>query len=57
MDLNDERLHRKRVPWTALVKDGFEPRKVLLEAQRRKMWKLARSARYRIENEKQGCFE
>ena len=57
MDLSDERFHRRIIPWTSLVRDGFEPRKVMLEAQKLKMWKLARSARHRVENEEQGCFE
>jgi hypothetical protein len=52
MDLSDERLHRKRIPWESLVADGFEPQKVMLEAQRKGMYRLARSARHRIENQK-----
>ena len=52
MDLNDERLHRRRVPWKALTREGYEPRKVMLEAQKLGMWKLATSAKQRIDNEK-----
>ena len=43
MNLDDERLHRRRVPWAMLAKEG-------VEAQKRRMWKLARSAKYRVEN-------
>lgn len=50
MNLDDERLHRKRVPWAKLAKEGVDPQKILVEAQKRRMWKLARSAKYRIEH-------
>ena len=49
MDLSDERLHRKRVVWPPLERDGFDPKLVMLEAQRQKMWKLASSAKTRVE--------
>lgn len=52
IDLNDERLHKSRVPWAELVAEGYEPRKVMLEAQRQGLWKIARSARTRIDNER-----
>ena len=52
MDLNDERLHRRRVPWKVLTKEGYEPRKVMIAAQKLGMWKLATSAKQRIDNEK-----
>ena len=52
MDLTDERLHRRTVPWTSLVMDGYDPKEVLLEAQRQGLHKLARSAQSRIENTK-----
>lgn len=49
MDLSDERLHRRRVIWPPLERDGFDPKTVMLEAQRQKMWKLAASAKTRVE--------
>lgn len=51
MNLTDERLHRRRVVWPPLERDGFDPKCVMVEAQRQGMWKLARSAKTRIENE------
>ena len=54
MDLSDERLHRRIIPWTSLVQDGFDHQRVMLEAKKRRLWKIARSARHRLENEKQG---
>ena len=35
MDLSDERFHRRRVPWRTLTKDGYEPQKVMLAAQKK----------------------
>ncbi len=52
MDLNDERLHRRRVPWRVLMKEGFDPREIMLEAQKKGMWKLAASAKCRLANQK-----
>jgi len=57
MNLEDERLHRRRVPWASLTKDGFNPREIMLEAQRLGLWKLAHSARCRLDNEKRGIAE
>ncbi len=54
MDLSDERLHRRRVPWIKLIAEGYDPRVVLIEAQKQRMWKLALSAKTRILNEKRG---
>tara|TARA_R100000315_G_C5122075_1_gene69706 strand:+ start:176 stop:397 length:222 start_codon:yes stop_codon:yes gene_type:complete len=51
MDLTDERLHRKRVPWDELAKEGVDPRKVMLEAQKQGMHLLARRANNRMVNE------
>ena len=42
MDLSDERFHRKCIPWSKLEAEGVEPRKVMKEAQKQKMWVLAR---------------
>ena len=42
MDLDDERLHRRRVPWATLAKEGVDPQKIMIEAQKRRL--------YRIEN-------
>tara|TARA_R100001443_G_scaffold28822_4_gene42034 strand:+ start:4295 stop:4468 length:174 start_codon:yes stop_codon:yes gene_type:complete len=54
MDLSDERFHRKRVPWKALTREGVQPREVLVEAQKKGLWKLAISAKQRLDNEKRG---
>ncbi len=52
MDFSDERFHRKRVPWIQLVKEGIDPRVVMLHAQRQGLYKLAYSAKCRLENER-----
>jgi hypothetical protein len=52
MDLSDERFHRRRVPWRTLTKDGYEPQKVMLAAQKKGLWKLAASAKQRLENQR-----
>ena len=52
MDLTDERLHKRRVPWAQLVREGYDPRKVMLEAQRQGMNLLASKARMRIDNQR-----
>ncbi len=54
MDLTDERLHKRRVPWEQLIREGYEPCKVMLEAQKQGMHRLASRARKRIDNEKRG---
>jgi len=54
VDLSDERFYRRTIPWASLVQDGFDPRQVMLEAQKRRLWKIARSARHRLDNEKHG---
>ncbi|QDP63137.1 MAG: hypothetical protein GOVbin2277_64 [Prokaryotic dsDNA virus sp.] len=50
MDLNDARFHRKVIPWRKLEAEGIEPRKVMKEAQKQKMWVLARKAEHRWQN-------
>ena len=52
MDLSDERLHKRRVPWAQLVREGYDPRKVMLEAQRQGMRLRASKARMRIDNQR-----
>ena len=52
MDLSDERLHKRRVPWAQLVREGYDPRKVMLEALRQGMSLLASKARMRIDNQR-----
>lgn len=47
MDLNDERFHRRVIPWKKLEAEGVEPRKVMTEAQKHQMWALARKAEHR----------
>ena len=48
MDLSDERFHRKTIPWTQLESEGYEPRKVMKEAQVQRFWILARKAEHRL---------
>ena len=48
MDLSDERFHRKNIPWTQLESEGYEPRKVMKEAQVQRYWILARKAEHRF---------
>ena len=50
MNLLDERLHGKRIPWKRLEAEGYEPKRVMLEAQKQRMWLLARRAHERIVN-------
>ena len=50
MDLSDERFHRKTIPWTQLEAEGVEPRKVMKEAQKQRMWMLDRKAEHRGHN-------
>lgn len=50
MDLSDARFHMKTIPWARLEAEGVEPRKVMKEAQKQKMWKLARKAEHRWQN-------
>lgn len=50
IDLSDERFDRKRIPWKSLIADGYSPREVLKAAQWQGRWKLARSAKARLEN-------
>ena len=52
MDLNDERFHRKTIPWDKLEAEGVEARKVMKEAQKQRMWVLARKAEGRWVNQK-----
>ena len=51
MDRTDERLHKRRVPWSKLVDEGYDPRTVMREAQKQGLYRLARSAKHRIENQ------
>tara|TARA_R100001126_G_scaffold94460_1_gene65461 strand:- start:212 stop:388 length:177 start_codon:yes stop_codon:yes gene_type:complete len=50
MDLSDERFHRKCIPWSKLEAEGVEARKVMKEAQKQRMWILARKAEHRWHN-------
>lgn len=52
IDLKDERFYRRRIPWDSLAEDGYEPKIVMLEAQKKKMWTLARKAEHRWHNQK-----
>ena len=52
MNLLDERFHRKRIPWKKLEAEGYDPKKVMVEAQKQKLWQLARRAYNRVVNTK-----
>ena len=52
MDLSDARFHRKVIPWAKLEAEGVEARKVMKEAQKQRMWVLARKAEHRWVNQK-----
>jgi hypothetical protein len=52
MDLTDERLHKRRVPWSKLVDEGYDPRTVMREAQKQGLHTLASKARTRIDNQR-----
>ena len=52
MDLSDARFHRKVIPWAKLEAEGVEARKVMKEAQKQRMWVLARKAEHRWHNNK-----
>lgn len=47
MDLSDERFHMRSIPWVKLEAEGVDPKKVMKEAQKQKMWMLARKAEHR----------
>ena len=51
MDLSDERFHKRRVPWEELVREGYDVRQVMIEAQKQGLHRLARVARDRIRNQ------
>ena len=48
MDLSDERFHTRTIRWSKLIRDGIDPKVVLVEAQRQGHYRLARSANERI---------
>ena len=47
MDLSDERFHMRTIPWAKLEDEGVDARKVMKEAQKHRMWALARKAEHR----------
>jgi len=51
MDLTDSRFHTKRINWESIVADGFDPKAVMLEAQKQGLHKLAHSAAHRLSNQ------
>ena len=50
MALSDPRFHKRRVPWKQLAREGYDPRKVMLEAQKQGMHLLASKARMTLSN-------
>ena len=51
-DFSDRRFGSRKIHWASLIRDGYEPEKVLLEAQKQGLWRIAKSAATRIENQK-----
>ena len=49
MDLSDERFHTRTIRWSKLIRDGIDPKVVLVEAQRQGMYRL--NERIRKDNE------
>ena len=52
MEVSAERWHRRTIPWAELVREGYDPRVVMLHAQRQGLYRLARSAKMRMDNDK-----
>ena len=52
MDLSNPRFHSKRINWAAIIADGYDPKTVMLEAQKQGFHKLAHSAAHRLSNQK-----
>lgn len=52
MDLSDTRFHRKVIPWAKLEAEGVDARMVMKEAQKQRMWVLARKAEHRWHNQR-----
>ena len=48
MDLTDPRLHKRIIKWKALIKEGYDPKTVMLEAQKQGMHRLANRAYARL---------
>jgi len=57
MDLSDERFHTRRIRWSKLIRDGIDPKVVLLQAQRQGHYRLARSANERIRRDNEAKNE
>jgi hypothetical protein len=43
--LDDPRLQRRKIPWSSLLAEGVDPKEVMHQAQRRRDWRVAESAR------------
>jgi len=46
-DLNDKRLHNRRIPWKSLMRDGYNPHEVMEQAQREGEFRIAHRAQER----------
>ncbi len=51
-DLMDAGVHRECIAWAKLEAEGVEARKGMKEAQKQRMWILARKAEHRWVNQK-----
>ena len=52
-DFSDRRFRSRKIHWASLIRDGYEPKKVLVEAQKQGLWRIAKSAAKRIDNQNQ----
>ncbi len=50
LDFTDERFQRRRIFWPSLEADGIDPKMVMVEAQKQRLPRIARSARDRLRN-------
>tara|TARA_R110002020_G_scaffold469683_1_gene694906 strand:+ start:244 stop:438 length:195 start_codon:yes stop_codon:yes gene_type:complete len=53
MDLSDERFHKRVIRWKTLIKDGYDPKVVMVEAQKQGMHRLAHRAYCRVRLQKE----
>lgn len=52
IDFDDPRFHKRTIHWGPLIRDGISVKDVLRQAQKRRLFRIARSASVRIENER-----
>jgi hypothetical protein len=52
MDLTDPRFHTRVIRWKSLIKDGYDPKTIMVEAQKQGMHRLANRAYARLRVER-----